>query len=129
MMVNFSYLSFRRKDWNKETSSRNYTSGAQLVTDRPQWGSVWLGICFPKDYEQQNNEAMENSLQAFGNEGGDKYQMWREYRFSNWCQENFMITAINNPDGIVEELADGLVDLAMLVENQLAAARTHHDDG
>ena len=65
----------------------------------------------------------------FEDANANRDQMWRQYRFKDWNQENFMTTAINNPDGIVEELADGLINLAELVEGRLAAARAHHDDG
>lgn len=127
-------MRFADKDWYRETAYRNYTSGALLVTDYWDWANAWIGIVFPKNFE--DNETQKRVLQAFRStlnyvgalyRYSDENQMWRHCRFRDWSQDDFMIAARNDLDGIGEELADGLIDLAQLVENHLAAAQDHHD--
>lgn len=129
-----SYLALRRKDWCRETADGKYTSGVQLVTDYWYWENAWIGIVFPKNFE--NNEIQNRVLKAFDStlnvgapyRNSDKNQMWRHCRLRDWSQDDFMMTARSNPDEIVEELANGLIALAKLVEKNLAVVQARHDD-
>ena len=125
LMEGLSYLALRRNSWERETGDKNYTSGAQLVTDEKNWGAVYLGICFPKNYGNKETErAFKDTLHHIGNLESEG--VWRRYHFYNWNKEGFWITAIREMDSIAKELADGLVHLARLVDDT-GGAQAHPD--
>ena len=128
LMKGHSYLALRRNDWIRENKNPQHTSGVQLQTESGNWGDVWFGVCFPKHYEEQNAEVMQNIRDAFGTRNsaimvgsvsGDMCQMWKRYRFPDWRQDDFMIAAGSGLAGIAGELADELIGLTGLVDNYL----------
>ena len=137
LMARRSYLAFRRSGWKMETGGR-YASGVQFVTDYEDWADVYLGVLFPDDGEQYN-EVNQKIWTAFEKRGPAILDLrprgsFRKCRpdLAKWGQENFMMTATSNLDEIAKKLADGLIDLAKLVDKYLphdSMTQVHHDDG
>ena len=138
-MARFSHLVLRPKGWPPDTAYNGYVSGVQIMTDKSEWGQVWLGIMFPRDFGRQViQDATLESFQGLQPEGifggwygGEPHQMWRYCSFSNWGDNNFMNAALahisgKNTEMIAQQIADGLVRLARLVEDKIQA---HHQNG
>ena len=128
-----SYLALRRNGWSEESTSKNKSvvSGAQLLANQRSWNKVYIGVAFPtcplfKGNRQNLIDKSDHCLRTMldvSPEPSENSVWWRlASSLADWNQEEFMMAAMREGDRMSRELADGLVLLAQLVEEQICSS-------